>query len=136
MVREGLFDDVDAALTGIRKPAGMFSTRTLANIQAAWRFTGTAPTPLIRRTGRSALDAVTLMTTGSNFLNEHIIEKARVHYAITDTGGVSPNVVQAQAEVLYLIRAPEMADAEQIFARIEKIARGRADDRDPCQLPL
>ncbi len=43
MVREGLFDDVDAALTGIRKPrAGMFSTRTLANIQAAWRFTGTA----------------------------------------------------------------------------------------------
>ena len=62
------------------------------------------------------------MTTGSNFLNEHIIEKARVHYAITDTGGVSPNVVQAQAEVLYLIRAPEMADAQQIFARIEKIA--------------
>lgn len=105
----------------------MFSTRTLANIQAAWRFTGTAAhaanSPHL---GRSALDAVTLMTTGSNFLNEHIIEKARVHYAITDTGGVSPNVVQAQAEVLYLIRAPEMADAEQIFARIEKIARGAA----------
>ena len=37
--------------------------------------------------GASALDAVTLMTTGTNFLNEHIIEKARVHYAITDTGG-------------------------------------------------
>ena len=37
------------------------------------------------------------LTTGSNFLNQHIIEKARVHYAITDTGGVSPNVVQAQA---------------------------------------
>lgn len=49
-----------------------------------------------------------------------------MHYAITDTGGVSPNVVRAQAEVLYLIRAPEMADAQQIFARIEKIARGAA----------
>ncbi|STS82430.1 amidohydrolase [Klebsiella pneumoniae] len=35
-------------------------------------------------------------------------------------------MVQAQAEVLYLIRAPEMADAEQIFARIEKIAQGAA----------
>lgn len=107
--------------------AGMFSTSTLANIQAAWRFTGTAAhaanSPHL---GRSALDAVTLMTTGSNFLNEHIIEKARVHYAITDTGGVSPNVVQAQAEVLYLIRAPEMADVQQIFARIEKIAQGAA----------
>ena len=128
MVREGLFDDIDAALTWHPEAwAGMFSTSTLANIQAAWRFTGTAAhaanSPHL---GRSAPDAVTLMTTGSNFLNEHIIEKARVHYAITDTGGVSPNVVQAQAEVLYLIRAPEMADAQQIFARIEKIAQGAA----------
>lgn len=128
MVREGLFDDIDAALTWHPEAwAGMFSTSTLANIQAAWRFTGTAAhaanSPHL---GRSALDAVTLMTAGSNFLNEHIIEKARVHYAITDTGGVSPNVVQAQAEVLYLIRAPEMADVQQIFARIEKIAQGAA----------
>ncbi|MGG8142219.1 M20 family metallopeptidase [Klebsiella aerogenes] len=128
MVREGLFDDIDAALTWHPEAwAGMFSTSTLANIQAAWRFTGTAAhaanSPHL---GRSALDAVTLMTTGSNFLNEHIIEKARVHYAITDTGGVSPNVVQAQAEVLYLIRAPEMADVQQIFARIETIAQGAA----------
>ncbi|KAA0471119.1 M20 family metallopeptidase [Klebsiella aerogenes] len=128
MVREGLFDDIDAALTWHPEAwAGMFSTSTLANIQAAWCFTGTAAhaanSPHL---GRSALDAVTLMTTGSNFLNEHIIEKARVHYAITDTGGVSPNVVQAQAEVLYLIRAPEMADVQQIFARIEKIAQGAA----------
>ncbi len=101
MVREGLFDDVDAAVTWHPEAfAGMFNVSTL--------------------------DAVTLMTTGTNFLNEHIIEKARVHYAITDTGGISPNVVQAQAEVLYLIRAPEMADAQQIYARIEKIAQGAA----------
>ena len=128
MVREGLFDDVDAAVTWHPEAfAGMFSTSTLANIQAAWRFTGTAAhaanSPHL---GRSALDAVTLMTTGTNFLNEHIIEKARVHYAITDTGGISPNVVQAQAEVLYLIRAPDMADVRQIYARIEKIAQGAA----------
>ncbi|WP_174509339.1 M20 family metallopeptidase [Klebsiella oxytoca] len=128
MVREGLFDDVDAALTWHPEAwAGMFSTSTLANIQAAWRFSGTAAhaanSPHL---GRSALDAVTLMTTGTNFLNEHIIEKARVHYAITDSGGISPNVVQAQAEVLYLIRAPEMADVQQIYARIEKIAQGAA----------
>ena len=61
MVREGLFDDVDAALTWHPEAwAGMFSTRTLATIQAAWRFTGTAAhaanSPHL---GRSALDAVT-----------------------------------------------------------------------------
>ena len=128
MVREGLFDDVDAAVTWHPEAyAGMFTTTTLANIQAAWRFTGVAAhaanSPHL---GRSALDAVTLMTTGSNFLNEHIIEQARVHYAITDTGGISPNVVQAQAEVLYLIRAPEMRDAQAIYQRIEKIAQGAA----------
>ncbi|MBW6086134.1 hypothetical protein KZ779_06480 [Escherichia coli] len=50
--------------------------------------------------GRSALDAVTLMTTGTNFLNEHIIEKARVHYAITNSGGSRPTWSSAQAEVL------------------------------------
>lgn len=66
------------------------------------------------------------MTTGTNFLNEHIIEKARVHYAITDSGGISPNVVQAQAEVLYLIRAPEMADVQHIYDRVSKIAEGAA----------
>ncbi|MDU7374308.1 MAG: amidohydrolase, partial [Klebsiella michiganensis] len=87
---------------------------------------GSGKTFMVREGLFDDIDAVTLMTTGSNFLNEHIIEKARVHYAITDTGGVSPNVVQAQAEVLYLIRAPEMADAQQIFARIEKIAQGAA----------
>ncbi|EIC1148666.1 p-aminobenzoyl-glutamate hydrolase subunit AbgB, partial [Escherichia coli] len=128
MVREGVFDDVDAALTWHPEAfAGMFNTRTLANIQASWRFKGIAAhaanSPHL---GRSALDAVTLMTTGTNFLNEHIIEKARVHYAITDSGGISPNVVQAQAEVLYLIRAPEMTDVQHIYDRVAKIAEGAA----------
>ena len=105
----------------------MFNTRTLANIQASWRFKGIAAhaanSPHL---GRSALDAVTLMTTGTNFLNEHIIEKARVHYAITNSGGISPNVVRAQAEVLYLIRAPEMTDVQHIYDRVAKIAEGAA----------
>jgi aminobenzoyl-glutamate utilization protein B len=65
------------------------------------------------------------MTTGTNFLNEHIIEKARVHYAITDTGGISPNVVQAQAEVLYLIRAPEMRMRSRSTSASRKSPRAR-----------
>ncbi len=43
MVREGLFDDVDAALTWHPETySGMFSTRSLANIQDAYRFNGIA----------------------------------------------------------------------------------------------
>ncbi|ENB64976.1 amidohydrolase [Escherichia coli] len=88
MVREGGFDDVDAALTWHPEAfAGMFNTRTLANIQASWRFKGIAAhaanSPHL---GRSALDAVTLMTTGTNFLNEHIIEKfAQILFRIADS---------------------------------------------------
>jgi aminobenzoyl-glutamate utilization protein B len=51
---------------------------------------------------------------------------ARVHYSITDSGGVSPNVVQPRAEVLYLIRAPEADQARRLFERVRKIADGAA----------
>lgn len=37
-----------------------------------------------------------------------------------------PNVVQPQAEVLYLIRAPKNRQVQEIFERINKIAQGAA----------
>ncbi len=128
MVREGLFDDVDAAITWHPESfAGIFSNSTLANIQAAFRFKGVAAhaanSPHL---GRSALDAVTLMNTGANFLREHIVQEARLHYAVTNAGGHSPNVVQADAEVLYLIRAPQLDQAQDIYQRVINIAKGAA----------
>ena len=48
--------------------------------------------------GRSALDAVELMDVGVNYMREHMIDEARIHYAITDTGGDAPNVVQSRAK--------------------------------------
>lgn len=128
MVREGVFDGVDIALTW--HPAtvnAVMSLSTLANYQVYFRFTGTpshaAGSPHL---GRSALDAVELMNVGVNYLREHVIDEARIHYAVTDTGGISPNVVQAHAEVLYLIRAPKISDVESIYQRMIKIARGAA----------
>lgn len=128
MVREGVFDDVDAALTWHPQAFNaIFSTPTLANIQAYFRFKGTsahaANSPHL---GRSALDAVELMNVGANYLREHVVPDARFHYSITRTGGASPNVVQAEAEVLYLMRARRMADVQSIFERIQKIAEGAA----------
>ncbi|WP_299256695.1 amidohydrolase [uncultured Kushneria sp.] len=128
MVREGLFDDVDAALTWHPMTfTGLFSTPTLANIQAYFRFHGTAAhaanSPHL---GRSALDAVELMNVGANYLREHVPDQARLHYAMTDSGGASPNVVQSSAEVLYLVRAPTMSETEEIYARLQDVARGAA----------
>lgn len=128
MVREGVFNGVDIALTW--HPAtvnAVMGLSSLANYQVYFRFKGTpshaANSPHL---GRSALDAVELLNIGVNYLREHVIDEARIHYAVTDTGGISPNVVQAQAEVLYLIRAPKIADVENIYQRIVNTARGAA----------
>jgi aminobenzoyl-glutamate utilization protein B len=128
MVREGLFDDVDCALTWHPGSyTGMFSSTTLANYQVFFRFKGVAShaagSPHL---GRSALDAVELMNVGVNYLREHIISEARIHYSITNAGGLSPNVVQPEAEVLYLIRAPQLEDVREIYERVYNIARGAA----------
>lgn len=128
MVRAGLFDDVDAALTWHPAPFnGVRSTNNLAVLEYFYRFKGTAAHAAnAAHLGRSALDAVELMNVGVNFLREHMPPDCRVHYAITDAGGKAANVVQARAEVLYLIRAPEMAQALALAARVEKVARGAA----------
>jgi aminobenzoyl-glutamate utilization protein B len=128
MARAGVFDDVDVALTW--HPAsftGVFSQSTLANIQAKFIFHGKAShaahSPHL---GRSALDAVELMNVGVNYLREHMPSDARVHYAVTDSGGLSPNVVQARAEVLYLIRAAQNHEAAELYERVQNVARGAA----------
>ena len=76
--------------------------------------------------GRSALDAVELMNVGVQFLREHMTEDCRIHYAITDAGGISPNVVQAKASVLYMVRANRVADSIKLQARVDDIAKGAA----------
>jgi aminobenzoyl-glutamate utilization protein B len=128
MVRAGLFDDVDAALTWHPAPFnGVRSTNNLAVIEYYYRFKGVAAhASNAAHLGRSALDAVELMNVGVNFLREHMPQDCRVHYAITDAGGKAANVVQAKAEVLYLIRAPEMPQALDLARRVEKVARGAA----------
>ena len=128
MAREGLFDDVDVCLTWHPdSDNGVITGSSLANYQVYYKFKGVsshaAASPHL---GRSALDAVELMNVGVNYLREHIISDARVHYAVTNTGGISPNVVQAEAAVLYLIRAPRVSQVDEIYQRICKIAKGAA----------
>lgn len=86
----------------------MQTTSFLACIQARFRFTGrashAAASPYL---GRSALDAVELMNVGVNYMRDHMPSNARVHYAITND---APNLVQAYAESLYLVRSPNLSE--------------------------
>lgn len=128
MARAGLFDDVDFAYTWHPADRNEVSGKGNAAIMgAAFTFKGIAShaggAPHL---GRSALDAAELMSVGSNYLREHMIDKARIHYAYSDAGGVSPNVVQSFAKVKYEVRAPQVSDMNELFARVVNVAAGAA----------
>jgi len=127
MAKEGLFRDVDCALTwhpGSANAVWAASTQAMNSVRI--RFHGIpAHAAANPEDGRSALDAVELMDVGANFLREHVPSDARIHYVITD-GGDAPNVVPAHAEVWYYVRAPRRDDVEAIYRRLLDVARGAA----------
>ncbi len=127
MVRDGVFDRVDAVLSHHPNDMNAVDLRSsLALNSAKFHFYGRAShaggSP---EQGRSALDAVELMNTGVNFLREHLIQDARIHYVI-EKGGEQPNVVPAYARSWYYMRAPEREQVEFIYKWVVDIAEGAA----------
>jgi aminobenzoyl-glutamate utilization protein B len=128
MVRDGAFDDVDIAITW--HPNAFWEVAdaaSLANTRIDFLFQGRASHAAASpHLGRSALDAVELMNVGVNYLREHMPSDARVHYAMIDSGGIAPNVVQAKARVRYSVRARELPDMLDLLERVKDVARGAA----------
>jgi aminobenzoyl-glutamate utilization protein B len=125
MVREGCFRDVDAVISHHPNDMNSVDLRSsLAVNSVKFHFYGKAShaggSP---EQGRSALDAVELMNTGVNYLREHIIQDARIHYVI-EKGGDQPNVVPAYARSWYYVRAPEREGLDFIYDWVLDIARG------------
>jgi aminobenzoyl-glutamate utilization protein B len=128
LARAGAFDSLDAALTWHpMMENSVWTLSSLANYQIFFRFQGvSAHAAAAPENGRSALDAAELMSVGVNYLREHVIQEARIHYAYTDVGGGLPNVVQPSSELLYFIRAPKPAQVQSIFERVCDVAKGAA----------
>lgn len=128
MARAGVFDGLDAAVTWHPSSYNaVVNASTLANYKATYTFHGvSAHAAMAPHLGRSALDALEMMNIGANFLREHIIPQARLHYAITNTGGEAANIVQAEAQVVYVIRAPHLNQVQEIYERLNKVAQGAA----------
>ena len=128
MVRAGAFDDADIAISW--HPSSWWEVApplSLANTRADFIFTGRAAhAAAAPHLGRSALDAMELMSVGVNYMREHMPSDARVHYALLDTGGIAPNVVQAHARVRYSIRARDLPGMLELVKRVRKIAEGAA----------
>jgi len=127
MVREGYFNDVDAVISHHPDTMNDVSLMScLAVNSVKFHFYGKAShaggSP---EQGRSALDAVELMNIGVNYLREHVIQDARIHYVI-EKGGDQPNIVPPYARSWYYVRAPERDQMEFIYHWILEIAKGAA----------
>ena len=128
LVRRGAFEGVDAALTWHPSFMNQVRTRsTLAVIHARFTFHGKSShasgSPFL---GRSALDAVELMSVGTQYMREHIPDSARVHSSIVDAGGISPNVIPSRAEAVYICRDTTTQSAMEIYDWLCEIAKGAA----------
>ena len=128
MAREGIFKALDAAITWHPGDTNeiMYGSNA-ACIQVEYTFTGIAAHAAGNPwDGRSALDAAELMNVGVQFLREHMSPKASIHYSISDAGGISPNVVQPIAKLIYMVREETVQKAKALLKRVDNIAKGAA----------
>ncbi|WOC14870.1 amidohydrolase [Pseudochrobactrum sp. MP213Fo] len=133
MVRDGVFNDVDAVLfthvgsnlqtswgaangTGLVSVKYTFHGETAHSAGAPWR-------------GRSALDGVELMNVGWNMKREHLRPEQRSHYVIPD-GGDQPNVVPSVASVWYFIRELDFENISKNFAVANTMSEAAAKMSD------
>jgi aminobenzoyl-glutamate utilization protein B len=125
MVREGLFNDIDAVIHWHPDDNNSITTTSaLANKSAKFRFKGIAAHAAASpERGRSALDAVEALDYMVNMMREHVPQETRIHYVITN-GGKAPNVIPEFAEVYYYVRHPKKDVVKSIFDRIVKAAEG------------
>lgn len=127
MIKAGAFDGCDIGLSWHPMNANTAIRQGyLSNNSIKFKFHGiSAHAAQSPESGRSALDAVELMNVGANYLREHVIDDARIHYTITNAGG-APNIVPKEAESWYFVRAPHRKDVEEITERLIKVAEGAA----------
>lgn len=127
MARDGLFDDLDAALAWHPAPyavTGEVMSAAIAQAKVVFRgrtaHAGNSPWD-----GRSALKAAELFGTGIQFMREHLPQTVRLHY-IYGNAGVAPNIVPDFAQVWLTVRGKDRQEVEDVVAWTRQVAEGAA----------
>jgi aminobenzoyl-glutamate utilization protein B len=126
-IRAGIFKNVDVVLfthvgnnlstaygpgggNGLVSVEYMFKGESAHAAAAPWR-------------GRSALDAVELMSVGYEFRREHLRLATRVHYVITN-GGDQPNVVPPNGAIWFYFREADYDHIMNLWKIGDNMAQG------------
>lgn len=127
--RDGYFDKVDVCLfthvgsnlnvswgaawgTGLISVEYTFKGESAHSAGAPWR-------------GRSAADAVELMSIGWQYQREHLEPLQRSHHVISN-GGDQPNVVPSQASIWFYFRQITYPEIMELYEKGNKMAEGAA----------
>jgi aminobenzoyl-glutamate utilization protein B len=127
MARDGIFDGSDMIICWHPEDMNGVDYRSLKALTSVkFQFLGKAAhAGSAPEVGRNALEAVELMNIGTSFMKEHVIQEGKIQYAITK-GGEVPNIIPADTEVWYFIRAPRRSQVEKIWNWLIDIAKGAA----------
>lgn len=127
MAREGLFDDLDVALSWHPSDETEIDLAgSQAMVDTMVQFTGISSHAAYDPwNGRSALDGLELFTHALNLMREHVRPSVRIHYAYVDGGGAA-NVVPATASASLWIRDSEIGSVLELLERAKVMAQGAA----------
>ncbi|NJB85459.1 aminobenzoyl-glutamate utilization protein B [Lewinella marina] len=131
LAREGFFDDLDACLDW--HPADKTEAdvqSSLALVDFVVEFRGQAAHAAADPwNGRSAADAMELMSAGINAYREHVRPSVRIHTHMQQAGDVV-NVVPDYARFWVRVRDSKRDGMLATYARVRKIAEGAATMAD------
>jgi len=126
-VREGFFRDVDAALCV--HPGSDHHELTHEEIACApirIAFTGKASHAAANpQDGINALDALVLVFNAIGLLRQQLPGDVRIHGIVTK-GGDAPNIIPAETEGRFYVRAATMARMMKVYHKLEDIVQGAA----------
>ena len=128
-VRDGVFKDVDVVLFAhVGSNLGVSWGEGGGNgmVSVEYTFTGeTAHSAGAPWRGRSALDAVELMSSGWQYRREHLRLSQRSHHVIVN-GGDQPNVVPRNASIWFYFRETDQPHIKELWEIGDKMAQGAA----------
>ncbi len=124
MVREGVFDGVDAAMMIHPSTEWRVFTDSLACVSLEITYSGREAHAVVSpEKGINALDGLIRLFVAVDALRKRLGEEVRIPGVILE-GGVVPNIVPARAVGAFTVRTPTSRELEEVRAEMERIARG------------
>ncbi len=118
MLDRGLFAGVDAAMMVHPAPFDDPAPGLIAAGHLRMAYTGVeAHAAAAPETGVNAADALTVAQVALGLLRQHV-RRTDLFHGIVTKGGDAPNIVPAHTEAEYLLRAPTIAELEELLPRL------------------